>query len=159
MLLGRDDIAELVQTQERRLGIVLDQGVRVFGLGQFRGEVEEAEEEGLVALEDGLMAEGGREMGLPDSGRTDQDQVGRLLQELRPDVLHDLVAGDLGVERPVEVVEELGAADAGHFQEILDPAALPGSVFFPEEAIEQRPFRFGKGLDTLEQPELFPEFG
>lgn len=75
LVFGRDDIAQLIQTQERDLGIILDEAESTFGLGQFRGEVEESDEDRLVTLEDGLMTEGGREMGLADAGGTDQDQV------------------------------------------------------------------------------------
>jgi hypothetical protein len=75
LLLVWDDIAQFVQTQERHFGIVLDEVVGAFGLGQFRGEVEEGDEDGLVALEDGLMAKRGRQMGLADAGRADEHQV------------------------------------------------------------------------------------
>lgn len=87
----------------------------------------------------------------------DQHQVGRLLEEVGLDELHDLVPGDLGVERPVEVVEELGPADAGHFQEVLGPALLAAAVFFPEEPVEERPLGLRERLDTLEQPKMGPE--
>ena len=96
-------------------------------------------------------------MRLSDAGRADQHEIGGLLEEVGFDELHDLVPGDFGVEGPVEVVEELGPADAGHFHQVLGPAAFAAAVFFVEEPLEERPLGLGKGLRTLEQPELFPE--
>jgi len=52
LVFGRDNIAQLIQTQEGHLGIILDEAENTFGLGQFRGEVKEGDEDGLVALED-----------------------------------------------------------------------------------------------------------
>jgi hypothetical protein len=133
----RDHIAEFVETEDGDLGIVVDEMKKVFGFGQFGGEVKERKEKGLLALEDGLMTEGGGEMGFTDAGRADQDQVGGFFQPLGMDKFQEFIPGDFGVEGPVEVLEPLDSFDAGVAQEAGDAFLFPPLRFCKEKGLQK----------------------
>jgi len=109
LFFGRDHIAEFIEAEDRDFGVVVDETVEIPGFGEFRGEIKEAEEDGLVTLEDGLIAEGGGQMGFAHPCGADENEVGGLLQPLSVKELHDLLSGDLGVESPVKVAEPFDA--------------------------------------------------
>ena len=109
LFFGGDHITQFIETEDRDFGIVVDETIEVPGFGEFRGEIKEAEEDRLVTLEDGFIAEGGGKMGFPYPCGANENEVGGLLQPLGVKELHDFVSGDLGVEGPVEVTEPFGA--------------------------------------------------
>lgn len=135
LLFRRDYIAEFVEAEDRDLGIVVDEMKKVFGFGQFGSQVKERQEKGLMALEDGLMAEGGGDMGFADPGGADEDQVCRFLEPLGLGKLQEFVPGDFGVEDPVEVLEPFDPFDPGQAQEAGDAFLFPSLRFFGEKGL------------------------
>lgn len=72
-------------------------------------EVGDQVEDGAVAhdeaLLDGLVADGLGEVGLADAGRSDEEDIGGLPDEVSGGQLVDVLAGDGRIEAPVEVLE------------------------------------------------------
>jgi len=56
---GGDGIADFIDAKDGDPGVVIDEGVDIFGPGEAGLEVEEADEGGLDALQEGLVTEGG----------------------------------------------------------------------------------------------------
>ena len=131
--------------------------IDVSGLGQPGREVEEGREDGQLALLDGLITERRSQMRLPDAGGPDQDEVGGPFQELGLHILHDLLPGDLGIERPVELLQPARPGQARHLQQVGQPALLPRPMLLLQELLQDRPLGFGERLRTLQQPELLPQ--
>ena len=109
LFFGGDHITQFIETEDRDFGIVVDETVEIFGFGEFGSEVKQTEKDGLMALQDGLIAEGGGQMGFADPRRADEDDVGGLFEPLGVNQLHDLVFGDLGIKGPVELTEPFDA--------------------------------------------------
>ena len=63
LLFGRQDVAELIQAKDWDFGIEIDQAIEVLRLGELGGEIEERDKDGLIAFEDGIMADGRGQMG------------------------------------------------------------------------------------------------
>gem|GEM_PF-5670170 len=95
--------------------------VEVFGFGQLGIQVQESGKNRLAAFKDGFMAQGGGDMGLAHSGRSDDHQVGRFSGPLGLQKLHDFISGDFGVESPVELFGEFNSFNAGLAQKMFDP--------------------------------------
>jgi hypothetical protein len=129
---------------------------KVFGFSQFGGEVKERHEKSLMTLEDGLMTKGGGDMGFADTGGADEDQVCGFLEPLGLDKLQEFVSGDLGVERPVEVLESFNPFDTGHAQEAGNAFLFPPLGFLREKRLQKSPLGFRKVFGVGEEFEPFP---
>ena len=134
MFFGGDHIAQLIETEDRDFGIVVNETVEIFGFGKFGGKVKEAEKDGLVALEDRLITEGVGQMGFAHSRRTDQDEIGGLFKPLGVNKLHDLISGDFGIKGPVEVTESFDAFNPRHTHQVFNPFLFPQTSFIREQA-------------------------
>ncbi len=95
-------------------------------------------------------------MSFADSGGADEHQVGGTLEEVGLEEFHDLLAGDFGVEGPVEIGQEFDPVDAGHFHQIFDFPLFAGLIFLLEEMFEEGPVFFREVLRTLKKPEMSP---
>jgi len=125
LFFGRDHIAQLIETQDRDFGIVVDETVQMPGLGKFRRQVKEAEQDGLVSLKDGFIAESGGQMGFAHPCRADENEIGGLFEPLGMNELHDLIPGDLGIEGPVELTEPFDSFHAGLTHQVFNPSVFP----------------------------------
>jgi hypothetical protein len=83
---------------------------------------------------------------LADSGTADEHQVGRFLEELGLEEFHDLIAGDFGVEGPVEIGQEFHPADTGHLHRVFDFSLFPGFGLILKESFEESSFFFREVL-------------
>ena len=137
---------------------MVNKGVDIPGFGQFGREVKESDKYSLMASEDGLMAKGGGDMTFSHSGCTDENEVGRFLEEVGVKKLHDLISGDFRVEGPVEIAEEFDPADSRHLQQIGDSFFLSGFVFLREESFKESSFLFGEAFQILKKTKMFPKF-
>jgi hypothetical protein len=135
LLFGRQDVAQFIKAKHRNFCIEIDQVIEVLGFRELGGEIEERDKDGLIAFEDGIMADGRGQMGFTDSGRTDEDKVRGFLEPVRMKKLHDLVSGDFGIEGPIEVLKELGPFDAGGTHQVLDSLSLPELILLLEESL------------------------
>jgi hypothetical protein len=135
LLFGRQDIAEFIKAKDRDLGIEIDQAIEVLRLGELGGEIEERDKDGLIAFEDGIMADGRGQMGFTDPSRSDEDKVRGFFEPVRMKKLHDLVSGDFGVKGPIKVLKELNAFDPGGTHQVLDSLSLPELILLLEESL------------------------
>jgi len=135
LFFGRKDVAQFIEAKDRDFGIKIDQAIEVFGFGEPGGQIKEGDEDGLVALEDRIMADGGSEVSFADPRRTNEDQVAGFLEPVGVKKLHDLIAGDLGVKGPVEVVKELDAFDTRGSHEVLDSLFFSELILFGQESL------------------------
>ena len=135
LFFGRDDVAQFVEAKDGDFGIKIDQAIEVFGFGEFGGQIKEGDEDGLIAFENCIIADGGSDVGFADPCGTNEDEVAGFLEPVGVKKLHDLIAGDLGVKGPVEVVEELNAFDSGGSHQILDSLFFPELILFGQELL------------------------
>jgi len=68
-------IAQLIDTEHPDLCIIINFGRRVVGLMNLRDEVEGGDTGRGIASENGLITNGGGDMGFPQPGISDEDQV------------------------------------------------------------------------------------
>jgi len=137
LFLGGDHITDFVQAEDGDPGVIVDQGVGVFGSSQSSGELEEGKEKGLTAFGEGIVTERRGDMGFPHPGRSNEDEVARAVQSLGVHILEDLVPGDLGIELPVEVTEELDPFDSRGGHQVLDAPLLPFEGFLVKKAVQE----------------------
>ena len=126
LFFGRQDVAQFVEAKDGDFSIEIDEAIEIFRLGEFGRQIKEGNEDSLIAFEDRVMADGAREVGFADPCRANKDQVTGFFKPVGVKKLHDLIPWDLGIESPVEIVEELDAFDSGGSHQILD------SLFFSE---------------------------
>jgi hypothetical protein len=105
--------------------------------------VEGGEVDGEAALA-GLDAEGDREVGLADAGRSEQQDVLLLLEETERSELGDARPVERRLKGEVEAVERAQSRKARELERIADAAALASGELFLEEPVEQ--VRVGPGL-------------
>ena len=70
LFFGRQHIAQFIETEERNFGIEIDQAIEVLRFGEFGGEMKERDKDGLIAFQDGIVADGRGKVGFTDPGRT-----------------------------------------------------------------------------------------
>ena len=73
LFFGREDIAQFIETKDRDFGIEIDQTVEVFGSGEFGGQIKERKEDGLIAFEDGIMADRSSDVTFADPSGANED--------------------------------------------------------------------------------------
>ena len=100
----------------------------------------------MDAIGEGVVAEGGGEVGFADAGGTDEDEVGGGFEESGVEVVEEFIAGGFWVEGPVEVGEELDAFDAGLIHEVLDALGLSFLIFGGEEVVKEWAELRGEGV-------------
>ena len=110
----------------------------------------------MMTFQDGLITEGGGQMGFAHPGRTDEDEIGGLLQPLGVQKLHDLVSGDLGVEGPVELTESFDAFNPRHPHQVFNAFLFPEAGFLSEKGEQKGSFLLGEGLRIREKAKEFP---
>lgn len=95
-----------------------------FGEGLFRKKVGDQIEDGAIAdgksLPDGFVTDGLGEVGLADSGRTDEQYIGGLADEVAGGQFVDVIARNRRVEPPVKVIELLEGSDQEGQSLLLD---------------------------------------
>lgn len=72
-------------------------------------------------------------------------------------IVQDLVPGDLGIELPVEVTEELDTFDSGGGHQVLDAPLLPFEGFLVEKAVQELLLLWGQGVRVGQKPEVLPD--
>jgi hypothetical protein len=157
LLFGRQDIAQLIKAKDRDFGIEIDQAIEVFRLGELGGKIKERDKDGLIAFEDGIVADGRGQMGFTDSGRTDEDKVRGFLEPVRMKKLHDLVPWDFGVEGPIKVLKQFNSFDPGGTHQVLDSLSLPELILLLEESLQQSRFFLGELVGISQQFKRLPE--
>jgi len=120
-------------------------------------EVKEADEGGFDALQDGLVAQGGGDMGFSHAGRSDEDEVDRFLEPVGVEELEDFILRYFGIEGPVKGGQEFLPFDAGHAQEVFDSFEFSFFLFFLEEPEEEGLVGGGEAFQGGEEAEGFPQ--
>jgi hypothetical protein len=105
LFFGGDYITEFIETEDRDFGIVVDEAVKIPGFGKFGSQIKEAEEDGLMGLENSLIAEGGGQMGFTHPCGPYENEIGGVFEPLGVNKLHDFILGDFGIKGPVELPE------------------------------------------------------
>ena len=100
-------ITELIDTEDPDLGIVIDFGSWVVRLMDPGNQVEGGDTGRGIAPENRLITDGGGDMGFPQSGVSDEDQIEGIFDPGRVDEGQDIILADLGIEKPVELVQSL----------------------------------------------------
>ena len=157
MFAGGQRVAHLVEAEHGHPGVVLDEAVDAFRLGEPGREIEERHEDRLFSLRYRVKAEGTRDMRLPHPGRADQDEIARLLQPVGGHELHELLPWQLRVEGPVEVGKEFHPFDPRHAQQVLPFLLFPQPVFLREEPDEEHPLFLGVALRVGQPLEVLPQ--
>ena len=134
LLFGRQHVAQFVKAENRNFGIEIDQAIEVLCFGESGGQIKERDKNGLIAFQDGIMADGRGKVGFTDPGRTDEDEVAGFMEPVGMKKLHDLVSGDFGIKGPVKVLKQFDAFDPGGSHQVLDSFFLPELILFLEES-------------------------
>ena len=133
------EIPHLINRQKLRLGEAAQApskgGVGVLG-GEFVEHVRGHGEPGGEAVEHGMVEEVLHQHGLADSVRTDEDDVGGVVDEGEGEELLDEEAVDAFGPGPVEVGDGFEGADAGVGQATFEGAALAFAVFDVDDAFD-----------------------
>ena len=134
LLFGRQHVAQFIEAEDRNFRIEIDQAIEVLRFGEFGGEIKERDKDGLIAFQDGIMADGRGKVGFTDPGRTDEDEVGGFFEPVGVKELHDLIPWDFGVKGPIKVLKELDPFDSGGSHQVLDSLLLPELILLIEES-------------------------
>ena len=159
LILRGEGVADFVQAEHGNLGVELDDVIEVARPGDFRHQVEQGDEQGLMPLHDGIVAQGLRQVGFPDPGRPDQHQVARSFQPGVGQKLQQFVPGNLGIERPVEVLQGFDPFDSRAGQEVTDFFGLAQSGLLVEKPFEEDLFFKGEGVHVRQQSETAQHVG
>ncbi len=135
LFFGRQHVAQFIEAEDRNFRIEIDQAIEVLRFGEFGGEIKERDKDGLIAFQDGIMADGRGKVGFTDPGRTDEDEVGGFFEPVGVKELHDLIPWDFGVKGPIKVLKELDPFDSGGSHQVLDSLFLPELILFLEESL------------------------
>jgi len=69
LLLRRHHVSELIEAEHGDPHAVVDEAIDAFGAGELRHEIEEAREDGLMPLGEGVVTEGCRDVGRSQWGQ------------------------------------------------------------------------------------------
>ena len=73
LFFGRQGVAQFIEAKDRDFGIEIDETIEVFGSGEFGGQIKEGDEDGLVAFENRIMADGGSDVTFTDPCGANED--------------------------------------------------------------------------------------
>jgi len=135
LFFGGDDVAQFIEAKDGDFSIEVDQAIKVFGFGEFGGQIKEGYEDGLIAFENRIVADGGSDMGFADPCGTNEDQVAWFFQPVGMKKLHDFISRDFGVKGPIEVVKEFDAFDSGGSHQVLDSLFFSQLILFGQESL------------------------
>jgi hypothetical protein len=123
-----------------------------FGEGLFRKKVGDQIEDGAIAdgksLLDGFVTDGLGEVGLADSGRTDEQHIGGLADEVAGGQFVDVFTRNRRVEPPVKVIEVLECLELGREGATGELALLSDIDLVEKNQFEELAMRkpVGRGL-------------
>jgi hypothetical protein len=157
LVFGGQDVTQLIEAEDRNFGVEIDQAIEVLGFGELGGEIKERDKDGLMAFEDGIMADRRGEMGFTDSGRADEDEVRGFFEPVGVKKLQDLVSGDFRVKGPVKVLKELDPFDPGGTHQVLDSLLLPELILLLEESFQECGFFLGELAGISQEFKRLPE--
>ena len=91
----------------------------------------------LKAVTAGLDGQGDGQMGLPDAGRAQENDVFMLWKESQVEKLHNRFLVQMGVEAEVVFLDGLGKRQPGNLEGGLEASFLPGRHFLLQEMIQE----------------------
>ena len=118
------NISQFIQTKDGDSGEGLDFIRRVDRLFDLGDQIEDRDKSGLIPFEDRFITEGLRQMGFPQSGVSDENEIGPLLDPGGTGEREDLLLGDLRVEGPIKLGKSFRLLDTAAFQEMLHPELM-----------------------------------
>ena len=127
-------IADLVDDDETGAVIRLALALGLLELADQRLHGREVDPDAVAA---GLDRQGDGQMGLPDSGRAQENDVFVAGEEGQVEKLHDGLLVQMGVEEEVVLLDRLGERQPGDLQGRLDAALLPGRHLLLEQMIQE----------------------
>ena len=134
LFFGRQHVAQFIEAEDRNFRIEIDKGIEILSFGEFGGEIEERDKDGLIAFKYRVVADGRGKVGFADPGRTDEDEVGGFFEPVGMKELHDLIPWEFRVKGAVKVLKELDPFDPGGSHQVLDSLFLPELILFMEES-------------------------
>src|SRR6267154_3138484 len=136
----RGQISDLIDYQNVRVGIGRERLLEVSSLasiGKLLDEFRRGGEERLEAVLDGSVPDGHRQMSLPPTGLTVQDQRPSLGDEVQPEVGADHGFPERRLQSEVELVDGLKEREVCAPRTTLQPRLLPLRYFFGQQQSQE----------------------
>lgn len=108
-------------------------GLEVFIFHEIAHHIEDGAVKDIKSGADGAQADGLCDVGFTDAGRTDEEDVMVIADEVDCGQFLDLFFGQGGIEAPVEVFESAGVTEGGYFFASLDEPLVADEQFVLED--------------------------